>query len=199
MIPQLNLHSLVLALFHVQQTSPSLAPGNAVLQRPPVPASHLREMHSPAPPCHLPSEAYAPDTQTYQGRPGYVEGERAGCVSSGSHPSPLETATCKVRVPGWTLTLSLAIPEECMVRRLHCTSQCRNHLQTMPAPVLAEEEDLLGGWIENKEQLCKLYGATLWEMPFRFPLVNVPDIVSKGNWALLPNWVQTHPQHSLPG
>ena len=31
------------------------------------------------------------------------------------------------------------------------------------------EEDLLWGWTENKEQLCKLYGATLWEMPFPFP------------------------------
>lgn len=39
----------------------------------------------------------------------------------------------------------------------------------MLAPVLAAEEDLLWGWIENKEQLCKLYGATLWEMPFLFP------------------------------
>lgn len=59
--------------------------------------------------------------------------------------------------------------EECIVRRQHCASQSRNHLQTVEAPVLAAEEDLLWGWTENKEQLCKLYRATLWEMPFPFP------------------------------
>lgn len=35
-------------------------------------------------------------------------------------------------------------------------------------PLLAAEEDLLWGWTENKEQLCKLYRATLWERPLPF-------------------------------
>lgn len=56
-----------------------------------------------------------------------------------------------------------------MARRQHGTSQRHNHLQTVLASGLAVEEDLLWGWRENKEQLCKLYGATLWEMPFLFP------------------------------
>lgn len=59
--------------------------------------------------------------------------------------------------------------EERIMRRQRSTSQCPNHLQTTEAPALAVEEDLLWGWTENKEQLCKLYRATLWEMPFLFP------------------------------
>lgn len=77
-----------------------------------------------------------------------------------------------------------------MVRRQHGASQCRNHLQTVLAPVLAVEGDLSWRWMENKEQLCKLYGVTLWEMPSHFPLVNVLDAVSKEDWAPLPHRVR---------
>lgn len=99
---------------------------------------------------------------------GACGGARAGLQAATSQPSGNQH--WKGHGPQRrTRTLSLASSEECMVRRRHCTSQCRNHLQTMLAPVLAVEEDLLWRWMENKEQLCKLYGATLWEMPFPFP------------------------------
>lgn len=54
------------------------------MQRPLVPPFHLQEMHSPAPLCHLPSEAYVPNPQTCQERrgEGCEEGGRADCTSS---------------------------------------------------------------------------------------------------------------------
>lgn len=77
-------------------------------------------------------------------------------------PSPVEKATRRVPASQrWALILSLAAAEECMARRQRGTSRLHNHLQTALASGLAEEEDLLWGWRENKEQLCKLYGATL--------------------------------------
>lgn len=80
------------------------------------------------------------------------------------------------------------------MRRQHCTSQRRNHLQTAEAPVLAAEEDLLWGWTENKEQLCKLYGATLWEMPFPFPTGKCAERCFQRPTELhLTNQVQTLP------
>lgn len=86
-----------------------------------------------------------------------------------------------------------------MLRRQHCASQCRNHLQTMLAPVLAVEGDLLWRWMENKEQLCKLYGVTLWEMPFPFPTGKCAGRrFQRGLGSVTPLGADTMPRPWLP-
>lgn len=124
------------------------------------PRKHTAQDHH----AHLLSEASCPTWQTHPGGQSRLLSIRQ------LPPGRLDIATRKAsESPRWTLIVSLPTSEECISRRQRCSSQCCNHLQTAEAPVLAAEEDLLWGWMENKEQLCKLYGATLWEMPFPFP------------------------------
>lgn len=136
------------------------------MRRPLVPS-----FHSPAPPCHLLLRLMSPTHRLTKGGWRVCGGRKSRrCFFGRPPPSPVEMAARGVtESQRWALMLSLATAEECMARRQRSTSQRHNHLQTALASGLAVEEDLLWGWRENKEQLCKLYGATLWEMPFLFP------------------------------